>query len=230
MPFSRLKFFLILVFFQSQTVLAKSAFFKNEVEPYPLRTQCFVPSVNQITSEENRITDKTIKITSQNAAIRQDQFTNFSGDVTLIDNVQKISADELAFNNLSMQIKATGNINYQNATINIFADSLNADKQNNSTEMTSASYQLFSNPGHGRAQTLTLSEGEGLMMVNSSYTTCIGETPDWQITMDELAISPDGKYAHAYGAKINVSDVPIFYVPYFAFPLTDERTSGFFIS
>jgi LPS-assembly protein len=227
MPFSRLKFFLILVFFQSQTVLAKSAFFKNEVEPYPLRTQCFVPSVNQITSEENRITDKTIKITSQNAAIRQDQFTNFSGDVTLIDNVQKISADELAFNNLSMQIKATGNINYQNATINIFADSLNADKQNNSTEMTSASYQLFSNPGHGRAQTLTLSEGEGLMMVNSSYTTCIGETPDWQITMDELAISPDGKYAHAYGAKINVSDVPIFYVPYFAFPLTDERTSGF---
>ncbi|MGB0937467.1 MAG: LPS-assembly protein LptD [Colwellia sp.] len=186
-----------------------------------------MPTINEITTKENRITDKSIKITSQNAAIRQDQFTNFSGDVTLIDKSQKISADELAFNNLSMQINATGNINYQNATVNVFADSLKADKQNNATEMTSASYQLFSNPGHGKAQTLTLSEENGLTMINSSYTTCIGEVPDWQITMNELEITPDGKYAHAYGAKVRVVDVPIFYVPYFAFPLTDERTSGF---
>ena len=228
MPFSRLQiFFALLCCYYVSPTEAKSFPFNEVDEEVNLASQCFVPSINNITTDENKITDASIRITSNNASISQDQFTSFSGGVTLIDKSQKISADELSFNNLSMQINATGSINYQNSAINIFADSLSANKQDNSTRMTTASYQLFSNPGHGSAQTLTLSEASGLTMENSTYTTCVGEVPDWQITTNKLVITPDGKYAHAYGAKVRIADVPILYVPYFAFPLTDERTSGF---
>ena len=227
MPFSRLHVFLAILCCYCNSSIAKGLL-NEPIEPNAAPAlQCFVPTVSNIETSNDKITDKSIRIMSSNASIRQDQFAHFSGNVTLTDKSQKIMADELAFNNLSMQINAKGNINYQNAGIKIFADSLNANKADNSTTMTSASYQLFDNPGHGSAKQILMSQGEGLTMVDSTYTTCVGETPDWQIAANELIITPDGDYAKIYGAKIRIMDVPVFYVPYFSFPLTDERTSGF---
>ncbi len=188
---------------------------------------CPIPSFAKIAPYTPIITDDRVNIYSRYASIEKDQIAEFKGGVTLVDKNQKITANELAFDRLSMQLNALGNIHYQGNNINIFADALNASKANKSTKMTNASYQLDGSPGHGSAKSLFVSTDGQLNLTNATFTTCLAKTPDWQLKASEINLSPGGDFGEAYHAQFRVFDVPILYVPYFSFPVSDKRTSGF---
>jgi LPS-assembly protein len=173
------------------------------------------------------VTDDSIRITSKYSSIEKDQLANFSGDVTLIDKNQTIKADQLTFDRLLMEFNALGNIHYQNQNIDILASELNANKHKKSSVMLNTSYQLYGNPGHGSASELQISATDGLNLLDSTYTTCIGDEPDWQIKASAIEISADGSSGEAYNAQVRLFDVPVLYLPYFSFPVSNQRKSGF---
>lgn len=189
--------------------------------------QCAMPEYTPIVSNAPRITDDSIRITSQYSSIERDQIANFSGGVTLVDKSQTILADNLAFDRLLMTFNAQGNIHYQNQSIDIYASELNANNKSKSSTMLNTSYQLYGNPGHGSAGELKLSSSEGLVLGNSTFTTCPGDKPDWQIKASEIEISADGSEGNAYHAQIRLFDVPVLYLPYFSFPVSKQRKTGF---
>jgi LPS-assembly protein len=188
---------------------------------------CVIPTYVPIVTNTLPVTDDSIRITSKYSSIEKDQVANFSGDVTLIDKSQTIKANQLTFDRLLMQFNAQGNIHYQNQSIDIIADELNASKTDESSAMLNTSYQLYDNPGHGSAGELLINKKDGLSMVDSTYTTCVGDKPDWQIKASEIEISADGNIGQAYHAQIRLFDVPVFYLPYFSFPVSKQRKSGF---
>ncbi len=188
---------------------------------------CPLPVFEDISIGIPEVNDSSIRISSLQASIEQDQRALFSGSVILVDKNQKIIADQLSFDSLKMQIEAIGNIHYQGKQINIFANTLSASKIDSSTEMTTASYQLDGNPGHGTAGKLSIS-GDGLLrLLDSTFTTCLQEVPDWQIKASEINLSSNGDFGEAYHAQFRVLDVPILYIPYFSFPISKERLTGF---
>ncbi len=227
MLFSRqIVFFCFLLYlFHISTVQAANENAKNSSTTDFL--QCPIPHFKQIAQNIPDVTSDDIKIISKYSTIEKDQLAHFSGGVILIDKTQKIIADELAFNRLLMQIDAIGSIHYQNDRINIFASELNASKKTLSTMMLDTSYQLFGSPGHGSAKKLQISTNGGLSLINSTFTTCLDETPDWQIKASEIKISANGDFGEAYNAQFRVFDIPVIYVPYFSFPVSNKRTSGF---
>jgi LPS-assembly protein len=190
---------------------------------------CPLPIFDDIAIGIPQILDDSIRISSQYTSIEQDQMALFDGAVLLVDKTQKIMADQLAFNRLKIQIEAVGNIHYQGKQINIFANTLSASKIGRSTEMTSASYQLDGNPGHGKAKVLSINNKGMLHLVDSTFTTCLQEVPDWQIKASEIKLSASGDFGEAYHAQFRVLDVPIFYVPYFYFPISKQRLTGFLV-
>ena len=198
-----------------------------EQEDAQLQLKCAVPTFVPIATNGVQITDDNVRITSKFSSIEKDQFANFSGDVMLIDKSQTITADQLTFDRLLMKFNAQGNIHYQNKSIGILAEELSASKDDQSSVMLNTSYQLYDNPGHGSAGELEINSKDGLSLLDSTYTTCVGEDPDWQITASEIEISADGITGQAYHAKIRLFDVPVLYLPYFSFPVSKERKSGF---
>lgn len=188
---------------------------------------CPLPEFDNIALGMPEVIDSSIRISSSQTSILQDQIAQFTGSVILVDKEQKISADQLSFNRLKMQIEAIGNIHYQGKQINIFAETLSASKTELSTSMTSASYQLDGNPGHGEAAKLSINSEGMLSLVDSTFTTCLQEVPDWQIQASEINLSASGDFGEAYHAQFRVYDVPVFYVPYFSFPISKERLTGF---
>mgnify|MGYP000741497326 FL=1 len=188
---------------------------------------CTLPIFDDIGLGIPDVLNDDIHISSEQASIKQDQIAQFNGSVILVDKSQKIVADELSFNRLKMQIEAVGNIHYQGKQINIFADTLSASKIERSTKMTSASYQLDGNPGHGKAKILSINADGLLSLVDATFTTCLQAVPDWQIKASEINLSASGDFGEAYHAQFRVLDVPIFYVPYFSFPISKDRLSGF---
>ena len=85
-----------------------------EQEAVKSQLQCPIPTFLPIVTDTAPVTDDSIHITSKYSSIEKDQVANFSGDVTLSDNNQTITADQLTFNRLLMRFNAQGNIHYQN--------------------------------------------------------------------------------------------------------------------
>jgi len=135
-------------------------------------------------------------------------------------------ADQIELNRQDLLINAEGNIHFQNTGIDIFASQLNASRALGGTTLSDTSYQLTANAGHGSAKTISVNQEGVLTLVDSSFTTCFGETPDWRINASEITINTADKQLEAYNAKFEIFDIPVFYIPYFTMPIGDERHSG----
>jgi LPS-assembly protein len=57
-------------------------------------------------------------------------------------------------------------------------------------------------------------------------TTCKQLTPDWEFRAQKARLGR-GNYVHLKNPSFRIKGVPVFYLPYFLFPLRDERTTGF---
>lgn len=226
MLFSR-QFIFLYGFFLSNVILTFSAQATEALASSDNAVQCPVMVFDQIAKNETAINDNRIKIISNDSSIEKNQYAHFTGNVVLIDKNQRITADELAFDRLSSAINARGDIHYQSDAVNIVARDLNVSEQNKSTSMNDASYQFNGISGHGDAGKLLISVNGGLSLVDSTFTTCLGETPDWQLKASEIVISADGDTGEAYNAQFRIFDVPVLYIPYFSFPVSNKRKTGF---
>jgi len=220
MPFPKYK----LLFITSLMLSSAQIFAQQSIEPDTLI--CPVTQFDDISPVLNSIDKDTIRIFSNYTSIEKDQHALFKGGVTLIKDNQKITADEIEFNRLSAEIKAAGKIHFQREGVNVFANNLTAAEANNTTSLSGASYYLADNPGRGSAGKIIVTTNGDLALIDSSFTTCHGEVPDWQLKASEIAISVRENKGEAFNARFEIMDVPVLYVPYLSFPVTNERKSG----
>ncbi|MBI3326425.1 MAG: LPS-assembly protein LptD, partial [Nitrospinae bacterium] len=61
---------------------------------------------------------------------------------------------------------------------------------------------------------------------HGSLTTCGGPAPAWQFKARKASVETEG-YAHLQRATFWIKNIPVFYTPYFLFPTTAERATGF---
>ena len=187
---------------------------------------CPLPQFDEIQSDSD-LGKNELKITSKSSEIKRNHLAKFSGGVTLLGQNQKVVAEDIEINQQTYAVNAIGNIEFQNQGINILADKFVASQASNATTLSDTSYQLIGNAGHGAAGSIEISGEGSLSLKDSTYTTCYGEKPAWQIEADEIRISAANNSGEAIGAKFKLYDVPVMYVPYFYFPVTNERKTGF---
>lgn len=197
---------------------------------------CPIPTyqrVNPAFTTENDVNNlatsniDTINIVSSKSIIEKNQLATFTGGVTLYNEAQTISADKIEIDRTSTLINAQGNIHFQNDGVDIFASQLTASKAINGTTLKQSSYQLANNPGHGSAENITVTKDGTLSLSGSTFTTCYEEVPDWLMQASEINISASENLGEAYHVRFKLFDVPVLYIPYFSFPVTNERKSGF---
>lgn len=82
---------------------------------------------------------------------------------------------------------------------------------------------------HGYAKQLNKVDESHYEIDDVMFTTCAPENPTWQINAKNLDIDTDTGRGEVYNATFKVKDTPVFYLPYFNFPIDDRRTSGFLL-
>lgn len=80
---------------------------------------------------------------------------------------------------------------------------------------------------HGRAKQIKqLAKGK-LALDNATYTTCAPTTESWRLKAKKVDLNHDTGRGIAHHTVITVKDIPVFYIPYFNFPIDKRRQSGF---
>jgi len=189
--------------------------------------QCPVPIYSQLSEEPAHKNPKVITILANNSAINKDKVAKFVGNVMLRMDQEVILANEVQYDREASSLDAEGDIHFQNSGVDIFADKLNINETLGTTTLTNTEYQLAGISGHGGAGKIAVSKEGKLSLIDSSFTTCYGPSPDWQMNASEINISKDENYLEAYHARFSVFDIPVLYLPYFYIPIGEERQSGF---
>jgi len=185
---------------------------------------CFVPLPGP--NLENSLLDGQIQVKSEDSEINQDTFAQFKGKVE-IDSVQvKIKADEALLNRQTQTLNATGNVSFLNNNITVSSENVQLNRISNQLLIEKSFYQLNKVQGHGQAEKISIGEKTGINLIESSFTTCPVDDEVWRIQASNIEITPNQSRGVVKHARFYIKDVPVLYLPYFSFPINDERQSG----
>lgn len=154
------------------------------------------------------------------------QVASFFGSVEVQLGEQQLRTEQAQIDQLSGNINASGETRYTNGYVQVASENFRLNSGENQAFLSGAQYQLAVSGAHGKADLLSLSP-QKILLEGSTFTTCPTENPAWQMSAEEISLSEDEAWGEAWHAKFELFGVPVLYVPYINFPVTDERKSGF---
>lgn len=185
---------------------------------------CFVPAAEP--KLENLLLEGQIEVKSQYSEINQDTLSRFKGLVEIDSNQAKIRADEATFDRRTQTLNATGNVAFIDKQITVSSESVNLNRSSNELLIEKSSYELNKVQGHGKAGAITFGEVSGINLVESSFSSCPVDNQVWRIQASNIKLTPDQARGIVKHARFYIKDVPVLYLPYFSFPVNDQRQSG----
>ncbi len=179
----------------------------------------------------------------------QKDLAELSGNVVLNQDNKQVVADKLKFNPITGQGYATGNIAFgtfddDNASSSDTANRSNRFGANDlmgiakklaynvNSEQSSAEQVAFASRSlnaHGYAGSLNQDGIGRYIMDQAMFSTCPPDNRVWQIDADNIVLDSNTGRGTAKHSTLRIKDVPVFYLPYFNFPIDDRRASGFLV-
>lgn len=147
------------------------------------------------------------------------------GDVELHYKDLKLFADQVEVNTETKDVSAVGNVVIQSPNQVISADKAfyNLDSREHKLER---AFGMIQPDIFYQAETI---EGKGrdtFSLTKASLTSCTQPTPRWKFSCSRANLKRND-YVEMWNSVFRIKKVPIFYMPYFRYPLDRERSTGF---
>lgn len=149
------------------------------------------------------------------------------GNVKLSRNDQWLEADRALYDQTNGNVTTEGNINFGKLDFSLTGarGELNIDQDTGSID--DADYWLPSRHMRGHSQQVHMDSKDLVRLRNATFTSCPTGHEDWYLRTPHLKFDRASGFGSATNVTLTFMHVPVFYLPYISFPLTDERTSGF---
>lgn len=147
------------------------------------------------------------------------------GGVDIRRGSQSLSAEQVEYNRSSNQVEAHGRVRLEDARTVIYASDAKADLEQRSGSIGPLHYGIKDGRGNGTAQGAQLAD-DTTTLDRVSFTSCPAEQPSWQLKAQRITLDHEAKLGRAEQVRVQIGQVPVLYLPYLSFPLTDERKSG----
>ncbi|MYH69958.1 MAG: LPS assembly protein LptD [Gammaproteobacteria bacterium] len=159
--------------------------------------------------------------------------SHLTGSVEMSTDTWQARADNAVYNDPGSFVDLSGDVKFWEESLFLSGDGAHIDVEDSTATVSSAEYYLHDSDARGRADELfidpgTLTSGKGM-----SFTTCAPENGGgieenfWRISARELHLNHDTDRGSGRNIVLKIKDIPVFYAPYFTFPLSRERKSGF---
>jgi LPS-assembly protein len=154
-------------------------------------------------------------------------------------------ANEVQYHKAEQQAHAFGQVQLHREDVMMTATEAHLNNQAQTAELQETRYQIKQNRAHGQAKSIQLDkQSEIADLDNATLTTCpleniknglqpdskrhVGEQVAWELEFDTLQINNQTRRVVGHNTTLFFKGLPVFYTPYFDFPL-DDRASGLLI-
>jgi LPS-assembly protein len=150
-----------------------------------------------------------------------------SGEVELIRADQYMTTERVIYDPQLEEVTIPGKIDYRDQQVWLRGEEASYNFSEETGYFSVIDYGLTGSSANGHAEYVELVGGHTSILREPDYTTCPGETPDWQLHASEIELLHEEGIGKARGARLRFKGVPIMYAPWFTFPIDERRKTGF---
>jgi LPS-assembly protein len=151
--------------------------------------------------------------------------STFNGHVDVHMGDRELQSDQLVHDGDSNSMKAQGHVRFSNPIVMVQGDT--GYYGDEGALFNHAQFQFLRQPGYGNADQFAWAPDNVVTVRNVIYTSCPPPHADWRIRARELRLDTAAGEGVGRGALLEVEGIPILYLPWISFPLSDARKSGF---
>ena len=186
---------------------------------------CPPPPVPPMTDVEPPDTPGVTRAAAESTGTRG-AITTLEGNVAVREGSRTLGADRVRIDREQRTAEASGHVFLRENGFVIEGRRGDVDLDSGAFRLDRADYRASDLHAQGVARRITRDEAGVSRFDRATYSTCPRDDEDWQLKADSVELDPDTRQGTATNALLRFKGVPIFYTPWFRFPLGDERMSG----
>lgn len=170
--------------------------------------------------------DDVVNIESDHATVGVDGRATLSGNVEARQGERLLRSNQMQYDRDAQSIQSDGHIDYRDPLVEITGANGSYSAARGAA-FHGAQFALQQRSARGTADDLRLTPDGVLDLKGVTFTTCPVHEDDWLLKASDITLDTRTKIGTARNATVDFMGVPLIYLPWVSFPLSDERKSGF---
>ncbi|MEE9254026.1 MAG: LPS assembly protein LptD, partial [Pseudomonadales bacterium] len=170
-----------------------------------------------------------LRAAANTATYRLGEGGRLSGDVLIRHAARRLTADVASLDEASGDVVLEGEVEFRQPGLLLQGARGRYNLNRDEAWLEDARYVIHASGVHGRADVVAY-DGKGILQVRRGrFTRCEPGAEAWALESRRIRIDQEKRRGTATGAVLRLGGVPVFFIPYIRFPVTDERQSGFLV-
>lgn len=169
---------------------------------------------------------ESVFITSDRARYRFNESLTLEGDVRIAQGPFQTRSDRAEYDQQNGQAQLEGAVRTRGEGFLLTGESARFETASGNMRLNTASFLLHEAHMRGTAASLERSGEEALRIRQAYLTTCQPGDNDWSLVASRVNLDQQEGFGTARHVRLQIKDVPVFYVPWMSFPIDDRRRSG----
>lgn len=170
---------------------------------------------------------EAVYIEADQALFKEKGLSVLEGMVIIAKDSTRLNADQATYEKQTQQISAEGNVYFISDGLELQTQKLNFNLATSTGEIQQADYQFSGLDGRGSSEKISREANGVARLTDATYTTCPLDNNTWSIRAKSIELDQAKDEGVARNLSLRIKDTPILYLPYFSFPLSEKRKSGF---
>ena len=218
----------------TQAETSEASFSKNQVskdqvsenasvQEMPATDQCLIEN----SSGSSDINSLPVQVEADSVEGINGQKATYKGNVVITQGRKRITADTLTMHQKENTVVAEGNVSLSDGQFKATSSKITSNLDSDDITLEETEYRFLCEPGRGKAAYIHRSGKTIYEMEDGSLTSCPEGDNSWRLKASAITLDQNEEEATLYHSRIEILDVPVFYLPYLKVPVGDTRKTGF---
>ena len=190
-------------------------------------TYCSGMYINPIQTNKTGLPQAELPIeASAGITSMQGSLAIFEQDVLVTQGDISLQADKATYAAETEQLELNGNVVVRTNAAAFGGSSASVDISQNTSVISDANYIIHQQQIRGQANKISADAKGNIEIESGSYTQCRPDSNLWALDAGKITLNKESGQGVARNAKLKIKNIPVAYIPYAQFPISDARQSG----
>ncbi len=171
--------------------------------------------------------DPKLILNADHADLSEAGQSSLSGSVRISQSGREFAAEQVNYSEADQRIRTDSQTLFRDARYAIRSARTDYDLKLGSGVFLDNDFTLRSISGRGEAGRISIAESGDARLEKVRFTTCAPGNEAWTLSASAISLDEDSGRGEATNALLRFQGVPLFYLPWFQFPIDGLRHSGF---
>lgn len=167
-----------------------------------------------------------VHLSADDVSLDKDGISTLLGKVRVVQGGQEFSSAALNYDDANRTVQVRAESIFRSKQLNIKSQSADYDLNTQTGAFKDTLFTLPSRAARGTAEEIQVAQQGSAQVHKLRYTTCGPESNAWYLVAGDVHLDYNEGMGTAKNAVLELGGVPVFYSPYFRFPIDNERHTG----